>query len=490
MKTKICLWSLLVVLMATIMNAGFASCSDNEDFDIEQREAEVTSKNRSKLYHSKWELLQEQDVDYNFGDSCVVTRDDTVIVYFYASDYTSGYTSDRRKGYIYYSIKDPQSASGASRIRAVAHFEYDVDVNDVKLDYITDQILPIQGFEFFKGRLQVGDSLKFYEKEMTVNDEDFIKTVQGEEYDHCAWYYDLKSTLWIKGDWIPSGYSSYATSLKQAIFKANKVIINEGVTSIEEYAFQNCTGLTSIDIPNSVTWIGDYAFYGCTGLTNIIIPNSVTTIGYYAFQGCTGTLTINCDIPNGDGYDCFLRGSEFTKVHVNSKSIGRHAFSDLSTIKTLELGDSVESIGDAAFQNCTGLTSIDIPNSVTWIGDYAFYGCTGLTSIAIPNSVTTIGDYAFCGCFKKIVIGSGLQEMGYNAFITDSIGELFVKCPTPPSTYGNIIKSIDGTSVESGWTLYVPEGCKYAYANVWPWSEFKSIVEDSRLGKYDAKTND
>lgn len=355
MKTKICLWSLLVVLMATIMNAGFASCSDNEDFDIEQREAEVTSKNRSKLYHSKWELLQEQDVDYNFGDSCVVTRDDTVIVYFYASDYTSGYTSDRRKGYIYYSIKDPQSASGASRIRAVAHFEYDVDVNDVKLDYITDQILPIQGFEFFKGRLQVGDSLKFYEKEMTVNDEDFIKTVQGEEYDHCAWYYDLKSTLWIKGDWIPSGYSSYATSLKQAIFKANKVIINEGVTSIEEYAFQNCTGLTSI---------------------------------------------------------------------------------------------------------------------------------------AIPNSVTTIGDYAFCGCFKKIVIGSGLQEMGYNAFITDSIGELFVKCPTPPSTYGNIIKSIDGTSVESGWTLYVPEGCKYAYANVWPWSEFKSIVEDSRLGKYDAKTND
>ncbi|MBO6189480.1 MAG: leucine-rich repeat protein [Alloprevotella sp.] len=110
------------------------------------------------------------------------------------------------------------------------------------------------------------------------------------------------------------------------------------VTSIGWYAFYDCTGLTSITIPNSVTTIGDYAFQYCTGLTSITIPNSVTSIGSSAFDGCTGLTSIN--IPN-----------------------------------------SVTSIGSYAFDGSTGLTSINIPNSVTSIGDYAFYGCTGLTDI-------------------------------------------------------------------------------------------------------------
>ena len=104
------------------------------------------------------------------------------------------------------------------------------------------------------------------------------------------------------------------------------------VTSIGNYAFDQCSGLTSVTIPNSVTSIGDYAFDGCTGLTSVTIPNSVTSIGDDAFRSCRGLTSVT--IPN-----------------------------------------SVTSIGNFVFQYCSGLTSVTIPNSVTSIGYAAFESC-------------------------------------------------------------------------------------------------------------------
>ena len=127
------------------------------------------------------------------------------------------------------------------------------------------------------------------------------------------------------------------------------------VTSIGNYAFRYCTGLTSVTIPNSVTSIGDYAFYGCSGLTSVTIPNSVVSIGEGAFCDCW----------------------ELTSVIIPS---------------------SVTSIGYFAFYYCSGLTSITIPNSVTPIVDYAFYGCSGLTSFTIGSGVTSIGVRALGDC--------------------------------------------------------------------------------------------
>ena len=139
------------------------------------------------------------------------------------------------------------------------------------------------------------------------------------------------------------------------IFSCQTTAIPNSVTSIGDYTFSGCSGLTSLTIPNSVTSIGDGAFQGCSGLTSLTIPNSVTSIGSSAFYGCTGLTSLT--IPN-----------------------------------------SVTSIGNGAFRGCTGLTSLTIPNSVTSIGDYTFEGCSGLTSLTIPNSVTSIGYFAFYGC--------------------------------------------------------------------------------------------
>ena len=164
---------------------------------------------------------------------------------------------------------------------------------------------------------------------------------------------------------VESGNSKYRaagnclieTESKTLVFGCKNSVIpsDDSVTSIGDYAFYDCTGLSSITIPKSVTSIGRDAFYGCTGLSSITIPNSVTSIGDRAFLGCTGLSSVT--IPN-----------------------------------------SVTSIGGGAFYLCTGLTSVTIPDSVKIIGDSAFSGCTGLTSITIPNSITNIAEGAFSGC--------------------------------------------------------------------------------------------
>jgi len=168
------------------------------------------------------------------------------------------------------------------------------------------------------------------------------------------------------------------------------LIIPEGVTGIGNYAFSDCTGLTSITIPNSVTSIGYYAFSGCTGLTSVTTPNSVTIIGSYAFYRCTGLTEIT--------------------ISNSVTSIGYQVFYGCTGLTEITIPNSVTSIGYNAFDGCTGLTSITIPESVISIGDYAFSDCTGLKSVYLPSTVTTIGSHPFTSCLSSLVIYTDLLE--------------------------------------------------------------------------------
>ena len=209
------------------------------------------------------------------------------------------------------------------------------------------------------------------------------------------------TSVTINSDTIVSKSYSYNDNIS-SIFgsQVKKYILGDSVTSIGDYAFWYCTGLTSIEIPNSVTSIGNYGFGGCTGLTSVTIPNSVTSIGASAFRDCTGLTSI--EIPN------------------SVTSIGDGAFYDCENMTSIEIPNSVTSIGNNAFEGCTKLTSVAIPNSVTSIGNTAFKGCTGLTSVAIPNSVTSIGNNAFSGCtgLTSITIPNSVTSIGHNAFRT------------------------------------------------------------------------
>ena len=209
-----------------------------------------------------------------------------------------------------------------------------------------------------------------------------------------------------------TSYSQYSNEYTGDVVIPESVTNNGktySVTSIGGSAFSGCTGLTSIEIPNSVTSIGGYAFADCSGLTSIVIPNSVTTIGYSAFSYCTSLTCVV--IPNG------------------VTSIGEDAFYRCTGLTSVEIPNSVTSIGGSAFYGCSGLKSIEIPNSVTSIGDYAFYNCSGLTSIVIPNSVTTIGYSAFYGCsglktvvnFSNLTFTKGSIGDGYVAYYADKV---------------------------------------------------------------------
>ena len=147
---------------------------------------------------------------------------------------------------------------------------------------------------------------------------------------------------------------------------------------IGDYAFKNCSDLTSLTLPSSVTRIGDYAFKNCSGLTSLILPSSVTRIGDYAFYNCSGLTSLT--LPS------------------SVTSIGEFAFRYCSGLTSLTIPSGVTSIGMSAFEYCSSLTSLTLPSSVNEIGIYAFHGCSGLTSLTLPSSVTSsIRDYIFDG---------------------------------------------------------------------------------------------
>ncbi len=197
------------------------------------------------------------------------------------------------------------------------------------------------------------------------------------------------------------------------------VTIPNSVTSIGSYALSRCSGLTSVTIGNSVTSIGNSAFYKCSSLTSVTIPNSVTSIGDRAFDDCSSLPVIN-NLRYADTYlvEAVDRTRSTYTIKDGTRWIGNSAFSGCSGLTSVTIPNSVTSIGSGAFYGCSSLTSVTIPNSVTSIGSSAFYGCSSLTSVTIPNSVTSIGSYAFCNCsgLTSVTIPNSVTSIGIYAF--------------------------------------------------------------------------
>ena len=223
------------------------------------------------------------------------------------------------------------------------------------------------------------------------------------------------------------------------------LVIPEGVTNINNYAFYDYDKLTSVTIPNSVKSIGSCAFYNCDGLTSVTIPDSVTSIGDFAFYSCSSLTSVT--VPN------------------SVKSIGNEAFAGCDSLKSVTIGNSATSIGVRAFYGCYSLasitvdidntsymseggslytkdgktllqyavgktdTSFTVPDGVETINEYAFYGCDSLTSVTIPNSVKSIGDRAFYECdnLTSVTIGEGVETVGEYAFgWSDNITSVYI----------------------------------------------------------------
>ena len=213
--------------------------------------------------------------------------------------------------------------------------------------------------------------------------------------------------------------------------------VNDGisyqVTSIGEYAFYECTGLTSVEIPNSVTSIGDNAFAKCTGLKSVEIPNSVTSIGLCAFDGCKGLKSV--EIPN------------------SVTSIGDSAFIACAGLTSLTIGNSVKSIGDGAFAGCTGLTEItSFANSAPQIENTTFWGLNNITLTVPYGSIDKYKEAPGWNNFTKYQPMAYTEITGYGSS-NDSDHWVFIASPLATSVQPTVVEGLVADPVEN-YDLY------------------------------------
>jgi len=182
---------------------------------------------------------------------------------------------------------------------------------------------------------------------------------------------------------IPDGVSYIASSAFEGCSQLATVIIPQSVEGIGYIAFAN-SGLTSVVIPDGVTNLENSVFENCSALTSVIIPDSVTYISGWAFSNCSSLKAVT--IPDSVG------------------SLENYVFYNCTALTSVTIPDSVTYIGNRAFYNCSSLASVDLPEGLTRIGTYAFSGCSSLTYVMIPDSVASVPRYAFSNCSNLISI--------------------------------------------------------------------------------------
>ena len=207
----------------------------------------------------------------------------------------------------------------------------------------------------------------------------YLFAIQGLYDDTGEWHkYDEEMVMPSEIDGKAVTCIGYAAVGTNSIVK--KITVPEGITMIDNGAFQSSYSLESIDLPDTVTYIGDYAFECDEKLKSFKIPPKVTTINNLTFMGCKSLTSVS--IPDG-----------------------------------------VTSIGDYAFELCESLPSVNIPDSVTSIGDGCFHGCVNLRSIVIPASVTSIGVNAFVADYKSYDLLKNLTIYCYKGSYAEKYAE-------------------------------------------------------------------
>ncbi|MCD8159659.1 MAG: leucine-rich repeat domain-containing protein, partial [Clostridiales bacterium] len=188
--------------------------------------------------------------------------------------------------------------------------------------------------------------------------------------------------------------------------KTGAYAVPDTVTAIGDYAFYDCSGLTTVAIGSGVTTIGEGAFYGCESLTDVYYAGSEEDWAAIAIGSDNECLTeaaihygttILDSGTCGDGLIWTLDADGVLTVS-GTGAIDDGAFADNTDIVAVVIEDGITAIGEAAFYGCESLTAVTIPDRVTAIGAMTFYGCTSLTAVTIPDSVTSVGEAAFAYC--------------------------------------------------------------------------------------------
>lgn len=302
-----------------------------------------------------------------------------------------------------------------------------------------------------------------------------VGAISGTCGNSLTWTLCSDGELIVEGTGAMADYSYSSTSpWTQYIDNIKKLTIKDGVTSIGNRAFSECSLLTSASLPEGLTEIGTHAFYYCESLATVNIPSTVTSIGMCAFMYCDFT---EISLPKGITK---IQNSTFTGTSLKTieipegvTEIGENSFCACKALESITLPSSVTTIGSMAFQYCENLNSVTIPENVTSIGTYVFDGCKSLTSITIPEGVKSISKNAFSDCTNlvSVIISEGVKTIGDYAFSRcENLASVTCLAVTPPTLSSSTFNQISSSAV-----LYVPGSAINQYKTTNYWKSFSDI---------------
>ena len=303
---------------------------------------------------------------------------------------------------------------------------------------------------------------------LSVLDLSKAKIVEGGDY-YCIHYeYGGNQEFYTSNDVIGSYAFNDCSGLTSLTLPA-------GITGIGKGAFIGCSGLTSLTLPAGITWISSDAFRGCSGLTSLTLPAGITKIGSDAFIYCSGLKEVRfCINDNIDTY--LIKGHPYIDVDCGIK----YYIND-KEITSIEIPSNVTTLGNYVFQGCSRLTSLTLPAGITRIGHGAFWGCSGLTSLNLPAGITSIDYGTFWGCsgLTSLTLPAGITWIGSDTFKQCSgLASIYVYAEKVPKIGSNVFEGIDAKKC----TLYVPMG---TYDDYWVsdfGDYFENIVEFDATG--------
>lgn len=231
--------------------------------------------------------------------------------------------------------------------------------------------------------------------------ENSVKTIGMAAFEYCSSLADIV---------LPEGVTTIARSAFNGCTKLSEINIPKKITAINNATFSGCVSLRNMIIPDNIQSIGGRAFWHCKGLVSVVIPNSVKSIEYEAFNGCSALKSIV--LPEG------------------MTLIKKWTFADCSSLVDVTLPSTMTTLEYGAFENCTSLRSVTIPNSVNTV-DAPFYGCsslsdikvpdylyetsifsgTGITDITVPEGTTVVGSFADCTKLASITFPEGIKAL-------------------------------------------------------------------------------
>ena len=322
--------------------------------------------------------------------------------------------------------------------------------------------------------------------------------ISGECGENVTFVLDNEGVLTISGEGPMENYQIYSFSdFKYSPWMEHKdsvvrIVVEEGITSVGDYAFQYHSNVTDISLPESLTRIGAGAFMSCENLPSIYIAPKVEFIGKLAFDATyklkdvyikdldawfgiefqLGTLGDATSNPLYFADNLYLNGEPVTEVVVpEDVTVLHNAVLSIASLEQVVLHDGVVKIENYVFYQCPNLKEIHLPYGLTSIGAWSFGQCYNLQEITLPDSVSYIGDsaFAFCDSLTEIIIPAGVTKLGKNVFY--SCDELV------SVTVSETLMSID----ENAFTSCHKLKDVYYYGTEEQWGNLKSNTAPSNI---------